>query len=238
MKVDLNLQNIKSLYILGKPIETSLGKIKFVKVCEYDRFIKYAQYINLEKIAFLKKIAEIDREVARNLKDMPFIDIIKGLRDVSDLYNMYEEMFFFLFQEDVFDQIDTDEEFEYYRDLIRKMNNVPYEKENPNPEIQYFNNLKNMYNKRKSNGDLSFEAIHTSVEAFTGISPDKMTIYKMYAIFNRIGQFKNHEATILYSSVSNEVQVNPWYRHIDLLGEEDKKTTLDEFSKNAKQIIN
>jgi acyl-CoA-binding protein len=92
-----------------------------------------------------------------------------------------------------------------------------------------------MYDKQKSNGELTFEAIYTSVWVETGEKPDDMTIYQMYALFSRIGQFKNYDTTTLYNTVSGEVKIDAWYKHINLLEKEDKKTTLEEFCRNATQ---
>jgi hypothetical protein len=116
------------------------------------------------------------------------------------------------------------------------MNSLPYEEKNPNPEIQYFIDLKKQLEKQRSNGGLTFEAIYTSVWTMLGQRPDDMTIYQMYALFSRIGQFKNYDTTTLYNTTSGQVKIDPWYKHIDLM-EEEKKTTLEEFSRNATQYI-
>jgi hypothetical protein len=231
------MQDVKELYILGQPIETEIGKLHFVKVKDYPKLLRYMPYLDAEKLEVLKAVAKIDRKIAESIKDVSFITLITELADVFELYDMYEEMFLFLFKEDVFNKIKTDEELEYYKKLIRRMNNLPHEEKNPNPEIQYFIDLKKMYDKQKSNGGLTFEAIYTSVEVQTGVCPDDMTIYKMYALFSRIGQFKNYDTTTLYNTASGQVKIEPWYKHINLM-EEEKKTTLEEFGKNATQYIN
>jgi hypothetical protein len=232
------LQNVKELYILGQPIETEIGKLHFVKVKDYPKLLRYVPYIDIEKNDILREIAKIDKEIANSIKDLSFLTLIKELRNVFDIYNVYEEMFLFLFRDDVFDKVESDEQLNELKKLIRKMNNIPYEEKNPNPEIQRFNDLKKLYNQRKSaGGGITFEAIYTSVEVETGENPDDMTIYKMYALFSRISQFKNYDTTILYNSVSGKVDIEVWYKHIDLLDNEAKKTTLEEFSRNATQYI-
>lgn len=228
--------NAKELYILGQPIETEIGKLHFVKVKDYPKLLRYVPYLDVEKLDILKAVAKIDRGIAQSIKDVPFLTLIKELREVFEIYDMYEEMFLFLFKEDTFDKIQNEEELDYYKKLIRKMNSLPYEEKNPNPEIQYFIDLKKQLEKQKSNGGLTFEAIYTSVWTMLGQCPDDMTIYQMYALFSRIGQFKNYDTTTLYNTASGQVKIDPWYKHIDLM-EEEKKTTLEEFSRNATQYI-
>jgi hypothetical protein len=230
------MQDIRELYILGQPIQTNIGKLHFIKVKDYHRLIQYIPYLDIEKQDIVRAISKIDKDVADSIKDVPFLVLIKELREVLDVYDKYEEMFLFLFKDDVFDKIENEEDFNYYKDLIRKMNNLPHEEKNPNPEIQYFNDLKKQLEKQRSNGGLTFEAIYTSVWTALGQCPDNMTIYQMYAMFGRVGQFKNFDTTTLYNTVSDQVKIDPWYKHISLM-EEEKKTTLEEFSRNATQYI-
>jgi hypothetical protein len=181
------MQDIRELYILGQPIQTNIGKLHFIKVKDYHRLIQYIPYLDIEKQDIVRAISKIDKDVADSIKDVPFLVLIKELREVLDVYDKYEEMFLFLFKDDVFDKIENEEDFNYYKDLIRKMNNLPHEEKNPNPEIQYFNDLKKQLEKQRSNGGLTFEAIYTSVWTALGQCPDNMTIYQMYAMFGRVG---------------------------------------------------
>lgn len=229
------MDNIKELYCLGKPLETELGEIHFIKVGDYDKLMRFVPYINMDKNELLMSIAKYDKEIAIAIKDVPYISIIKELKDVFEVYNMFQELFILVFDRDCFEEIGTDEQFEEYLKLICEMNCLQREEKNSNPEIQYFMNLKKQLEKQKSNNGVSFESIYTSVWIECGNSPDDMTIYQMYALFNRIGQIKNYETTILYSTVSGEVKVEPWYRHVDLMNNKEQKTTLEEFSRNASQ---
>lgn len=231
------MENIKELYVLGQPIDTKIGQLHFVKVKDYPKFVKYTPYLELDKITILKAIAKIDKDIVKEMKDVSFLTLITELKDVFEVYDVFRDLFLYLFEEDVFDKVESDEDLEYYKDLIRKMNNLSHEEKNPNPEIQYFIELKKKYKQNKSNGEISFESIYTSVWTHLGISPDNLTIYQMYALFSRIGQFKNYETTTLYSTVSGEVKIEPWYKHIDLNKKDEEKTSLDEFTKNANNIL-
>lgn len=231
------MQNIKELYILGKPISTQLGNFRFVKVKEFDKLMPYISYLNLQKFEIIDAIRKISPEIAKEVKDMSFIDLIKETVDVFEVHSVYKKLFVFLTGEDLFDNIETDEEFEKYRDLIMEMNAIQKEEKNINPEIQKWNNYSKMYSKMKSNGDTSFESIYTSVEAFTGRDVNEMTIYKMYAIFNRISQFKEHDMTVLFRSVSDEVKITPWYKHIDVNKKDEKQlTSLEKLMQSQKTL--
>jgi hypothetical protein len=229
------VDNIPQLYILSKPIETELGNIHFFKVSDYDILLKYVPYIELSKSELVNKVFSIDKDLGKLAKELQMIELINMFKD---LYNKYQELFLFCFKKDVFYKIDNDNTFEYYIDLIRKMNLIEHEEKNPNPEIQYFNDLKKLYDKKKSNGDITFESIYTSVAKECG-NPDDMSIYKMYALFNRICQFQNHQTTVLYSSVSggDKVSIDPWYKHVDLTKKERETMTLDQFENKVKNMM-
>lgn len=215
------MENYKELYILCEPLQTPIGQIKFLKVKDYPTLLEYVPYLKLQKFEVIEKIAERSKEQANYFSEKPFIDIIHELSTTYELEVAYIELFKLCFGEDVFYLVTTDEELEYYRDLIKEMNCLTYEKKNPNPEIEYFNELKRLMNQQKGSG-ITFKSIYTSVWLKTHERPSNMYIYEMYALFDRIMHFKNHDMTVLYSSVSSEVKVEPWYKSTD----EDNKKEL------------
>lgn len=233
------MEDIRDLYILGQPIDTNIGKIHFLTVKEYTEFTKYIPYLEAEKFEVIDYIKKLDKSVGKTLEDASFLEIIHGLKNALELYSMFKGLFQLCFKNDVFDLIGSDEEFEHYRDLIRKMNGVQHEVKNPNPEIQYFNDLKKKYDKKKSNGNISFESIYTSVWLQSGINPNELTVYQLYALFSRITQFKNYDTTVLYNSVSGEVPIEAWYKHVDILNSDDKNgdTTFEDFSREATEKL-
>jgi hypothetical protein len=222
------MENYKELYILGQPINTKIGQIHFIKVEEYCQLLQFIPYLELEKFDVINTISSKIPEVKSFFKDKEYIAIIHELKEYYELYNVYKQLFILCFKEDVFDKITTDEEFDMYRNLIRKMNCISHEERNPNPEIQYFNDLKKIYNKRKGE-PLTFESMITSVWVEAKKDPFDLTIYQLHALFNRITQMKNYDTTILYSTVSSEVKVDLWYKHIDMFKDEEKElTSLEE----------
>jgi hypothetical protein len=231
------MENIKEFYVLGQPIETDIGLAHFIKLKEYPEFIKYSPYLNLEKFEIINLIKELDVDIAKQLNDVPFVNIIKELKSVMEVYEMYKKLFMLVFKDDVFDNIENDEQLEFYKILIRQMNCVVYEKKNPNPEIERFNQLKKMYNKSKSDGEISLESMITSVWLSLGSDVFDLTVYQIYALFNRVSQFKNYDTTTLYNSVSGEVKIDGWYKHIEMIENKDEGISIDDFSNYANKII-
>jgi hypothetical protein len=229
--------NVRSLYVLGEPIEIGIGdkdniKIvtaRFIKVKEYPRLLDYIPYLELEKYDILQKIKQYNSTMADYFQDKDLLRIIKGLKGTNyELYDMYKEMMIFIFNEDIIPFIKDDSQLNLIRTLVREMNCITHEEKNPNPEIQYYNDLKKLYNERKGN-TITFEAMFSSVMMECGLFTNELTIYQLHAMFNRIQQVKQYDRTVLYSSVSDKVTVEPWYKHVEI--NEKKKvetTTLEE----------
>jgi hypothetical protein len=190
--------------------------------------------LSLQKFEVIDKIREKSDDLAKYYDEKQFIEIIHEL-SVYELETVYSQLFYLCFNKDVFNLVRTDEEFEYYKNLITDMNCLVYEKKNPNPEIEYFNQLKRLYSKQKSSG-INFESIYTSVWLMTGQNPIDMYIYQLHSLFNRIAHFKNHDMTVLYSSVSDKIKVENWYS--SFVKEEDNKlTSLNELQKQNGQSL-
>ncbi len=221
------MQNIKELYFLCSPIDCEIGKLHFIKVSEYDEFLNYIPLLNLQKFEVLQMIHP---EYKATFEKMQFIDIIRFFSgNEYELYQGYRQLFEFCFKEDVFEQIKSDEEFEAYRTLIRKINFVSFDPPNQNPEIERFNSLKKMY-AQKNHDALTFEAMYSSVWVATGCRPADLTIYELNMLFNRICMFKNYDTSILFKTVTNEVTIDAWYKQMELTQDQ---TTLEEFSNHA-----
>ena len=50
-----------------------------------------------------------------------------------------------------------------------------------------------------------------------------MSIYQAYAIYARVNSIKNYDTSVLFATVSNEVKIEQWNKHINLLSEEKTK---------------
>lgn len=234
------MENLKEFYIYGIPIDTKVGKLHFMTVREYYDFIKEG-YLNslvltkddlLNKFIMLEKFDENLKVLTEILSEMNLFDFLKFIEGFStidenqkqqsyvhvlglfDLYLNFRKMFEFCFKEDVFSKISNSEEFEEYRDLIIEINCIPYEKPNPNPEIEKFNQMRRLIQKHKGES-IDFESMYTSVGLAFGKDPDDMTLYKFNKYFSRLAQFKNYDTTTLFATVSSDVKIEPWYKAIE-----------------------
>lgn len=221
------MQNIEELYFLGSPIACKIGSLHFIKVSEYEELLTYVSLLNLQKFEVLQMVHP---EYKLAFEQMQFIDVVRFFNgDDYALYQGYKQLFKFCFKEDVFDQIESDDEFEFYRALIRKINFISFDLPNQNPEIERFNNLKKLYTQKNHDG-VTFEAMYSSVWVATGNKPANLTIYELHMLFNRICMFKNYETSILFKTVTNEVTIDAWYKKMEL---KQEQTTLEEFSSHA-----
>lgn len=248
---------LKEFYIYGRPIETRIGKLHFITVGEYYDFILegHFSHLTLDKRDLIKRI----NEMVNNSSDVkPITDaignitlfdfvMIMGSKEIKTesedsyikllkldkLYDGFRELFKFCFKEDVFFKISTSEEFEFYRDLIVEINCIPYEKPNPNPEIERYNQMKRLMQKNKGES-INFESMYTSVGLAIGKDPDDMTLYKFNKYFNRLAQFKNYDTSTLFATVSKDAKIEPWYKVIEDK-EETQQTISEEELRNKTQ---
>lgn len=222
------MRNIPELYILGQPIDTKIGKLHFIKIKDYDKYLKYYNLLLLEKedlLRLFERVSQKDSDfnmLVKCLETNSLFDFIclfkqEELRKtwLGQLYDNFKKLFEFCFKEDVFDLIKSNKEFEYYRELIKKINYTKVEKPNSNPEIERRNQLKKLLEQSK-NEKITFEAMFTSIEVVTGQDPNEMTIYRFYKTFERICQIKNYDTTTLFATVSPDVKIDSWCKDLNI----------------------
>ena len=219
------MENVPDFYILGLPIETSIGVMYPTLMENYPALMRFMPIIQLDKNDIVGSLINMAKE---NVEFQPLVDYIHSVTlfefvitftddgykgsFLHDIYIQYKKLFEFCFKEDVFDNIKTDEELESYVKLIKEVNDIQYEKPNPNPDIARFDRLKRMMQEAKGES-ISFEAMYSSVLLSSGIHPNKMTIYQFNKAFDRIGHFKNYDTTTLFKTVdaSGKQKIEPWY---------------------------
>jgi hypothetical protein len=224
------LQNIKELYIFGQPLNTRIGQINFIKLADYPLLMQFVYYLDVQKFEIINFLQEKKLPIARfvYLNNLSFLNLIKELKNDIELYQVYKALFILCFKEDVFDFIENDEEFDYYRDLIKEMNVIQTIKKNPNPEIERFNTYERIYNRSKGL-DITLESIITSVWVL-GINPFELTIYSLYALFNRISNFKKYDASVIHSILGGKMHM--WFTPMG--SEEKEEETLDGFENDLR----
>lgn len=221
--MDKPMKNIEAFYILGRPIITDIGILYPFKVKEYPDIMEYLECIKLSRgdvILHFKKLARkhpnigVLVEILRNMKLYDFVMMFSDSKYADtalyQFYKSYKQTFEYCFREDVFDKIQTNDEFEYYMNLIRKFNDIEYEETVPNERIQALNQLKK--SDKDANTQTDFEAMYTSIAITTNRDIGEMTLYQFNRIFDRIGQFKNYDASIIHSLFAEEPQITPWYK--------------------------
>lgn len=235
------MENIPEFYILGLPVETELGLIYPIKVKQYLKLAKYIQILSLEDWQFKKMINFDninDNEFLSFIRDSHFFYIINMFKDsgakesvLYEIYQHYKDLFKFCFREDVFDLIETSEDFDYYREQIIKINGIKIDRVNPNPEIERYNQLKKLLDAKR--GDtITFKAMYTSVLVATGHNPNELTLYQFHEVFDRISHFKNFDVTTMYRIVDNEIKVHNWTA--ETKEEAPKLISKKEFDRMAK----
>jgi len=218
---------MEELFIFGEylELETPIGICHFVKTKDYPKLMQYISTMHLDKADI---IPLIDQEFKSYFEEASFIEIINYFKeDNFNLLQAFTDLFNFIFYEDVFHKIKTDQELTYYLDLIKKMNHIEYHKPNPNPEIEYYNKLERMMQEQKGEV-LTLKAMITSAWLYT--NPFELTIYQLYALFDRISNFKTFDMTTLFASHGSGSDINSWYKDVDL--SKKNKTALSEEDKS------
>lgn len=229
------MPNIKEFYILGRPIKTDIGVLYPVKVKDYPDFLEHIQILTFDKVIIIKWLQDllkkqIPQETKKSIidlleyiKETPLFDLTLTLKGeqygqlgliLDEVYKGYRKLFQFCFKEDVIDKIKNNDEFQSYIELIYSFNGMKYDKPSPNPRINQRNKIKQMIQQAQGE-NISLESIITSVSVSTKKDVNNMTLYELYKTFDRIGQFKNYERTVLYSIFSSDIKIDPWYKAIE-----------------------
>lgn len=233
------MEAIKEFFILGLPVETDFGKIHFIKLRDYQTHFMDLELMSWNKAKIIYKYIEINKNgeldgLIETMKELDLYDIVAG---TPELRESYHNVFLKVFDDkSAIDLIDRDS-FEYYRKLILDMNCIKEENVNPNPEIQkHLERSKRV--KQREREKVTLADICSSVVAHSGVSYNELldwTIYQLYMTFFRIGQFKRHDATTLFSIVPTEkkIDVESWSKHINLYEEESHVIDRDVFKKQT-----
>jgi len=227
------MQNIKSFYILGDPIEIKdIGTAYFVKIKELPEFSLHRNIlsVNKDKIISMYKQQGMDKEAIDYFINN--ISLFQWVIKIPDVKDLYSQLFKFIFKEDIFNKV-NENNFEYLRQLIMDMNCITEEKINPNPEIQKW--IEKSKRFKQNNEKLTFEDIVTSVAVGTGYTYEyinNMSLYQFYLTFQRIGGFKNYDTSTLFSTVSTEkINIESWCKNINLFEEDIDGISRGEFNK-------
>lgn len=244
----MGMDNIKEFYILGLPIDTEIGKLYPTLMKNYPELMSCVGILTFDKNDLVKGLESIVRQTTELQPILEYANVVNlfefivsfksdeyGSSFLRQPYEQYKKLFELCFREDVFDKVKSNDELVYYTNLIKEVNDIKYEKPNPNPEIARFDRLKKKLQEAKGE-TITFEAMYTSVLLSSGVHPNEMTIYQFNKAFDRIGHFKNYETTTLFKTVdaSGKLDIHPWYA----MTKEEKPTfiTEEQLNKAKRQI--
>ncbi len=238
---ELSMPDIEDFYGLGIPIETEIGLAHFIKVKDYPNYFADLQIISMSKEEIIYKTQETNEDGSlddfiKQIKSLSLFELAMGW---EELRNAYTNVFLKVFDdENVLNLIDSDN-FNYYRQLIMKMNGIKEEKINPNPEIQKALERSKRV-KAQGKDKLTITDMCSSIVAYTGNSYKEIleyTIYQFFVTFQRIGILINYDTTALFATVSPDVSIEDWSKHIDLFEEESHIISEDQFKKTTGEIV-
>lgn len=244
------------LFILGEPIETDIGDARFFAVRDMHILEKYRLMFQFNKHRLLEFLRFQNREAYEYYRiifeDIDYISMIYAFGDeafkdtmFSEIYEANREIFKYVFGYDVFEEIMlTQEEYNYYFELIAEMNRITPHTVNPNPRIRQ-RDAARQYIASSQGDSVSTQGMISSVALVMGFSEVReLTIYQLEEMFGRMTKFDQYMVTRIGSFISSETDVISWAG--DIKKEENAQKTITDkdlqqtkavdISKNGKDI--
>lgn len=237
----------RDMYIFGRPEETAFGKVNFLTYPEYLENIVDISVISQNVYHIYHQIRKnIDMDDKNQVKEAELIkeeSLYNIIGSVPQYLQSYVNIFSMVLDNNDGDTIkeiiSSEENFNFMRDLVMDMNMITEEEVSPNPEVQRGIEMSRKIRGQKS-GEQSFTDIVTSIVASTSNSFDdvcNMTVFQVYSIFSRIGAIKEYDTTTLFATVSGDVEIESWAKHIDLFKKEVSAIKKEEFDKNYGSLL-
>lgn len=233
--------NIQEFYILGLPIETDIGECQFIKVKDYPDYFNDLQIISLSKDHLIYKYSLLNKDGSLNklIDDLSKLNLFEIVISLPELQQSYYRVFTKAFGNEETLSFVTKDNFDYYRKLIMTMNCLKEEQINPNPEIQHA--LERSRRVKSQEGEkLTFADMCSSVVGYNGLTYQNIsdfTIYQFYMTYYRIAHIKNYDTTTLFKTVSNDVKIDSWSKHINLFEEESHFVDYKKFKKETGSVF-
>ncbi len=235
--------DIKEFYILGLPINTPIGECHFLKVKEYPDYFMNLQVVALTKNHIISKYTELNKdgslsEFIEELHKVNLFEIVLGIPEIKEAYDrMFDKVFG---QDEIITQIENENDFSYFRNLVMTMNCLKEETVNPNPEIQRA--LERSKRVKSQEADkIDFADMVTSIVGYNGLTYDDLnnfTIYQLYMTYYRIAQFKNYDTSTLFATVaSDKINIESWSKHINLFEEEKHTISHEKFKQTTGSVL-
>lgn len=235
----------KGMFIFAEPIKTQFGDVRFLT---YMEFLTHSATLNVISMNSLHLYYYFKREVD-NLPKKDKDDLLKGIEELKkislheivtttdNILEAYLSIFKLVLEEEYFNKVEdileNEDVFMGMRQLIMDMNFLTEDPVSENPEIQeYYEDRKRMKQKESNKQDAS--DIITSIVAGTSKSYEDVknwTVIQVYAMYYRIGAFKNYDAQTLFATVSSDIKIESWSKNIDLFEKESVGIEYSAFNK-------
>src|SRR5690606_2518444 len=210
----------RDFFILGEPIDTRFGKVRFLSYLEYLMNIQDVNLIsmntlhiyynfkeNIEKLPISKEQKKELLDELKPTKKMKLFDYIKKDKQFKDAYFKMFKMVLVDLNIDVIDAIFDDEKiFMEFRSLFMEMNMVHEEEVNENETIQQF--IQNSKKAKAANaGKNTLSDLISSVAVGAGYTfreVKEMTVLQVHAAYYRIAALKNYDASIIWATIPTD----------------------------------
>lgn len=227
---------LQESFILGLPIETTIGECKFLRVKDYYKYGAALQMVSYNNVALayeLSKLYKFDTDTTENLKHSNLYDIVMNL---SPVFALYQFLYSFIFdQEDIMKKI-NEENFDDIRNLVLAMNAMSEEKASPNPEIQKWLDKSK---KMNSGNSLTLSDIAVIVSGYKKCSYKEIidyTLIQLYSDFYQCGSFINYFTSSLFATVAPKIEITPWANKIDINKKDTHSLKRSEYENLRKNI--
>lgn len=232
--------NVYDFYILGLPIDTEYGQCHFLTVKDYPIFFQHLNGLAITKESIIYKYyCDEEHDNTETIKVLQELSLFDMIMISKDIFNMYDELFSYVFQNDKFFENITEEKFITCRNLLLKMNVIKENIVNPNPEIQRWIEKEQGFNQT-NDCPTTFADVVSSVAMGSGLTYDQinnMTLHQLYTSFHRIVKIKAYDTSTLFATVSAErVDIEVWCGHIDLFVKEQHGMSKEQYNKKRQEI--
>ena len=234
----------EDFFITGLPLKTKYGFLKPIKVKEYPKVSRWIEFLKMSDWEIKNLIRKqfkgslMQELIYEDLSNNTLLYCIQT--NVAQLKTAYGEIFQELmpydYSEDFFyKNVTTQVEFDDLRETILNYNRIEVRKKNPNPEIEYYNMIKDLMNRKKGKS-IDFDAQFSCLCAI-GHKPhdiNDFTLSQFFATFKRIELFKLYDTTTLYKTVDSKdkVQIIEWYKSFKDKEEEVLYESNEDIAKN------
>lgn len=248
MSIRKQVQQILSeeAMILGNPIVTPFGKIRFYNYQEYVSNIEELTMMSFSILKFyylyrahmkelgasqkelveLKKMQEIelfDFVLANKEVLAAYIKVINDLVEPNEVYDFSQAETFF--------KMDAND-FYMLRQIILHMNLLKEEKLSPSPRVQDQLDKGKAF-RAKGKDAPNTDTILSSIFVATGVpyqELSKMTAYQIISTYHRIHAFSDFMISSLFATVSPDVELMSWDINSEVMKDEEHGMSQDEFN--------